>query len=99
MSALAFAASIYAVRLSRRVESIAVPPSLQTGNGWTAADETAVAELMTKTGQQLGGYLATLKRGTSRHKFTVAQIEEALSRQRRSQDWKALTNAASIMVR
>lgn len=74
-----------------------MPPSSHVGATWTDADERAVAALMTKTGQQLGGYLASVKRGTARHGYTEAQIEEALRRRRAADDWKATTNAAAVI--
>ena len=94
LSTIALAASLaavgmsaHAVRVARQTEALRVPPSARVGAEWTAADESAVAVLTTKTGQQLGGYLASLKRGTARHQWTERQIEEAIRRQRAAVDW------------
>lgn len=97
LAALSLAVSLHSLHVARHTERAAVPPSEHVGAAWTSADEQAVAVLMTKTGQQLGGYLASLKRGTSRHGYTEAQLEEALRRRRSAADWQAATNAAAVV--
>jgi hypothetical protein len=96
LAALGF--SLQAVRVARHTEAATVP-SAHVGAHWTAADESAVAILLPRTGQQLGGYLASLRKGTARHGFTETQVLEALARQRRAQDWAAATNLAARLAK
>lgn len=93
LAALGF--SLHAVRVARHTEAATVPPSSHVGAPWTVADEAAVAILLPRPGSQLGGYLASLRKGTARHGFTESQVLEALARQRRAQDWAAATNLAA----
>ena len=94
LASAALAVSLACYHKACRLENGLLPPSVRA-SGWTDADEAAVAVLMGKSGTQLGGYMSSLKRGTARHNYTEAQIQEALSRMRRQADWKALTNTAA----
>lgn len=98
-SLASLAVSLHAVRVARHTEAATVPPSAHVGAPWTAADESAVAILLPRPGSQLGGYLASLRKGTARHGFTEAQVMEALARQRRAQDWAAATNLAARLAK
>ena len=92
IAAVALAVSLVSIGVSVRTE-LRCPVVPDAPRHWTAADESAVTQLMTKTPQQLGGYLATLRIGTARSQWTEAQVNEALRRMRVSRDWQAITNA------